>query len=612
MAVILALDILGDFCWSVLAYSIRKRTDQGFSMEIRHFLRCPALAIGAALLFFTSDCALAQGTAFSYRGQLSDGGKPATGLYDLKFVLYDALVSGNALGVPVIQGGVLVSGGVFSAVLDFGPQFSGASRWLEVAVRTNGASAFTTLMPRQPLLPTPYAVFANTASNLAGLLPASQVSGVILPAQLPPNLVTNQQVNVTLSGTFAGNGGGLSNLNASAITGTIAASQLAAGAVQANLLAAGQSAVPGGGVILSTNGADANLLQAGYLRLGPVTLGDNWRKRVAADTPTPRYYHTAVWTGSEMIVWGGNDSPNTGAKLNPFSNTWRSLATNGAPTARGYHTAVWTGTEMIVWGGAGAGPTGGRYNPVTDAWTPVNTNGAPAARWHHTAVWTGSEMIVWGGAGITTLLGDGARYDPKANAWSRISSVGAPGGRWFHAAAWTGSEMIIWGGDPNSGVPHNSGGRYDPKSNSWKGISSLNSPAGGRGCVAFWTGTDVIYWSSSGGTWRYSPTNNSWVARNNVGCPSSRAELAALWTGHDMVIWGGEADSKFNDGLFYTPALDSWRASTLLEAPSPRWGHSLVWTGDEMIVFGGVTGQGTDNACYSYWPSRTLTLYLRP
>ena len=82
-------------------------------------------------------------------------------------------------------------------------------------------------------------------------------------------------------------------------------------------------------------------------------------------------------------------------------DTWTATSTTNAPSARAGHTAVWTGSEMIVWGGGASGPTylntGGRYNPSTDSWTATSTTNAPGARSGHTAVWTGSEMIVWGG-----------------------------------------------------------------------------------------------------------------------------------------------------------------------------------------------------------------------
>ena len=91
---------------------------------------------------------------------------------------------------------------------------------------------------------------------------------------------------------------------------------------------------------------------------------------------------------------------NTGGSYDPSTDTWASTSTAGAPSARDYHTAVWTGSEMVVWGGsdlpAGYLNTGGRYDPSTDTWASTSTAGAPAARQEHTAVWTGSEMVVWG------------------------------------------------------------------------------------------------------------------------------------------------------------------------------------------------------------------------
>src|SRR5437660_12331793 len=78
-----------------------------------------------------------------------------------------------------------------------------------------------------------------------------------------------------------------------------------------------------------------------------------------------------------------------------------------APAGRTYHSAVWTGSEMIVWGGvdvSGYFNTGGRYHPTTDSWTATSLTNAPAARQYHTAVWTGSEMIVWGGDTVSFMF----------------------------------------------------------------------------------------------------------------------------------------------------------------------------------------------------------------
>ena len=81
--------------------------------------------------------------------------------------------------------------------------------------------------------------------------------------------------------------------------------------------------------------------------------------------PTPRYGHSAIWTGVEAIVWGGNDGVtdlDTGGHYDPVADTWAPTATVGAPGPRRFHTVVWTGTEMIVWGGEGH-RSGGRYRP---------------------------------------------------------------------------------------------------------------------------------------------------------------------------------------------------------------------------------------------------------
>ena len=104
-------------------------------------------------------------------------------------------------------------------------------------------------------------------------------------------------------------------------------------------------------------------------------------------------------------------------------NTWAATSMD-APRGRFNPTAVWTGTEMIVWGGyeyGGGGTlfnTGGRYNPSTDTWIPITTNNAPAPRIHHTAVWTGTEMIVWGGNVEDHSLNTGGRYNPTTNGWT--------------------------------------------------------------------------------------------------------------------------------------------------------------------------------------------------
>jgi hypothetical protein len=123
-----------------------------------------------------------------------------------------------------------------------------------------------------------------------------------------------------------------------------------------------------------------------------------------------------------------------------------------APSPRGSHTAIWTGTEMILWGGVTQGSylnSGARFNPATSTWTALPLTNAPAPRCFHTAVWAGTQMIVWGGINSTNLGGSyyGACYLVSENKWSPTTLTGCASYRRDHSAVWDGTQMLIWGGD---------------------------------------------------------------------------------------------------------------------------------------------------------------------
>ncbi len=171
---------------------------------------------------------------------------------------------------------------------------------------------------------------------------------------------------------------------------------------------------------------------------GPSGCVDNtWTATSTINAPTGRYVHTVVWTGSEMVVWGGYNGSflNTGGRYNPSTDSWIATSTTNAPVGRQDCTAVWSGSEMIVWGGfvGSESNTGGRYNPSTDSWTATSTifPDVPSARFLHTAVWTGSEMIVWGGRDNQFFLNTGGRYDPSTDSWTATSTTNPPSARYF-------------------------------------------------------------------------------------------------------------------------------------------------------------------------------------
>jgi N-acetylneuraminic acid mutarotase len=329
-------------------------------------------------------------------------------------------------------------------------------------------------------------------------------------------------------------------------------------------------------------------------RYNPIT--DSWSATGTSNAPSARWYHTAVWTGTEMIVWGGYDSSstplNTGSRYNPGADSWTATSTTNAPDARAGHTAVWSGTEMIVWGGFAVDNTGGRYNPITDSWSATSTSNAPSAREYHTAVWTDSEMIIWGGYDGSDL-NTGGRYNPGTDSWTSTTTSNAPEPRDSHTAVWTGSEMIVWGGEDINAL--NTGARYNPGTDSWTATSTTNAPDARAGHTAVWTGTEMIVWGGdgSGGFFntggRYNPSTDSWSATSTSNVPDARAHQTAVWTGSEMIVWGGNnlIDGDLNTGGRYNPATDSWAATSTTDAPDARFYHTSVWTGTEMIVWGG-------------------------
>lgn len=231
-----------------------------------------------------------------------------------------------------------------------------------------------------------------------------------------------------------------------------------------------------------------------------------WTPIATTSQPTARFDHTAVWTGGEMIVWGGRNNFSNqivfgnGARYNAASDTWLPISTTGAPSARFGHTAVWSGSEMIVWGGVGATGVvlrdGARYNPSTDSWVPIAATGAPGERLGHVAMWTGTEMIVWGDMFGST--NSGGLYNPTTDSWRATDTLCAPSGRWRAPAIWTGARMIIWGGTTVSSYFAN-GAAYDPVGNTWAQLAVTGAPTARADHTAVWTGSEMVIWGGSDG-----------------------------------------------------------------------------------------------------------------
>jgi N-acetylneuraminic acid mutarotase len=247
----------------------------------------------------------------------------------------------------------------------------------------------------------------------------------------------------------------------------------------------------------------------------------------------------------------------TGGRYNPVTDSWTATSTANAPVARVRHTAIWTGAEMIVFGGYGCNGnctfnTGGRYSPSTNSWAAISTIDAPQARWYHTAIWTGSEMVIWGGTNGANYLHTGGKYNPSTDSWTASGTVNVALGRIAHTAVWTGSEMIVWGGVDETFNETNAGGKYNPTMDSWTDTNLGNAPSPRDSHTAVWTGSEMTVWGgvfccpaidfNTGG--RYDATSDSWTATSTGNAPLARWAHSAVWTGSEMLVWGGYNDPR--------------------------------------------------------------------
>ncbi|HEX2089308.1 MAG TPA: hypothetical protein VHI54_05160 [Actinomycetota bacterium] len=297
---------------------------------------------------------------------------------------------------------------------------------------------------------------------------------------------------------------------------------------------------------------------------------------------TARADQVAVWTGSEMLVWAGGNPHlfeevyGDGAAYNPATKRWTPLPQSPL-SPRIYGTAVWTGREMIVWGGGVFGEPaeqpitqvvpsgtlyddGATYDPVTKQWT-VLPKAPIKGRTGHVAVWTGREMIVWGGGGIgetNIAFKDGAAYNPTTRTWRTIPQAPlAPGFGPGYTAVWSGKEMLVWGGETGKGAA------YDPETDSWTKLpdppfGSLVLPA------SVWTGRVMLLWGARErgsndpalGTAigaAYDPATKRWTLLPKTPGSSGFGQTA-VWTGRNMLVWGGfNNKGPFYSGVDYRP-----------------------------------------------------------
>jgi hypothetical protein len=295
---------------------------------------------------------LAQGTAFTYQGGLTEAGAPANGSFDFTFALYNDPLGGSQIGVTRTNLALSVSNGLFTTTLDFtGAPWDGQALWLQVLVRTNGTGVFSVLTPRQAFTSAPYAIqslnaatanssigplsgdvtgteSATTVASVGGQPAASVATGTIAANTATSTTVPGAIVARDATGSFAagaitaasfsGDGSRLGNLNpgnlalgvaginisgsAATVTGNIADSQLSANVAflnASNLFSGIFEATNGNNLF---NGTFAGSLNGNATTANSATTANNFTGSLSGDVIGTQGATTVVTVGGQSAA----------------------------------------------------------------------------------------------------------------------------------------------------------------------------------------------------------------------------------------------------------------------------------------------------------------------
>ncbi len=319
----------------------------------------------------------------------------------------------------------------------------------------------------------------------------------------------------------------------------------------------------------------------------------------------PRGGHSVIWTGTEMIVWGGEADENAstvfadGAGYDPSTDTWRTISPSPL-SGRRYHQAAWTGDGMLIVGGVGQAD-GAAYNPGTDSWQliapppvsvspPAGTDSAGLV----SSVWTGELFVVW-----HVATNEVASYDPVGDEWRVLP--GPPLDVDRGVLRWSGTDLYAVGAKTNdypAPVPLVLA-QLDRAAASWQslpevGLSTESYNIGARPELTAWAGGLLVAWTDSGSDGRtvaFNAAAGEWmdIAPTPLhGCEAApeplileQRVLAFDWCGTDAI---------------YDPATDSWTVARIDGNGTDRY---AIWTGTGVIAWGDTCCYGTGGAPFT-------------
>jgi hypothetical protein len=312
-----------------------------------------------------------------------------------------------------------------------------------------------------------------------------------------------------------------------------------------------------------------------------------------------------VWTGQEVMTWGGAAPPRKhyeptadGYSFDPRTGTWSPIPS--APVASKYAHGVWTGSRAIFV----SGRTTLAYAPATRTWETLPT--VPANVGTAVVVWTGAELFVWGGGreGEETNA-RGAMFDPASRRWRSI--VPAPFGLNLASGVWTGREVIVFGSllnNRNIAPTRTSVGEaYDPSTDRWRKIAASRlSP---QATSAVWLGRRLLAWDYEGGWQLYDVADNRWTIKSGTPFQPSECYPDSAAVGNGAFAWYCGQAATFDLAsrtwrLLHGGPLKRTIHSSAYHADLKLWRFADLVPAGQVIVLPltGITLEKNGEACY--------------
>jgi hypothetical protein len=328
-----------------------------------------------------------------------------------------------------------------------------------------------------------------------------------------------------------------------------------------------------------------------------------------------RSFGGVVWTGSEMIIWGGvhhssggGQQESDGAAYDPSSDSWEKLAPAPAGMLGGGGKAsVWDGSEATFWvGNSPDGPVGtAAYDPVAGSWHRLPA-GPLGVREGYVSVWTGKQLLIMGGVGGDQLATPiAAALTPGVGTWRLLKRLNALTGFLPYGAVWDGKHAFLYG--VTSQCPELGSGcqkytptflSYTPATDSVQPISLHGMPVQQKDMTSMvpvaWTGSGVLFANQSkvsAPIVTYTPVSDAWSQSPPAPCvadPTSVGQVA--WAGSILAVPCGKDQLQL-----YDPRTRAWTVLSDAGRSPLNWlvFSSMVWTGKQLIVWSGDTGGTT-------------------